>query len=296
MIRHYKLSLKGHSTFDFWATVWSHGWCELKPFSVDPEAKTLQRVLELPNRKLTKLVMKGTGNKVEVSIETDTKLFNKDLMYVERKVRYMLSMDLDLSQLYRCVKTKKEFSWIAKHKAGRLLKSPTVFEDLVKTICTTNCKWEQTKRMVQRLCELLGKKTWEGDSSFPRPSRIANSSIEFLRLAGLGYRANYIHDIAIKVAENKIKLERWVNPKLPLDEIRKMIESIKGIGAYGSANMLRLLGRTDNLYIEPWMIKTFSAKRNADKPATKADIERYYSVFGQWKGLILWLDMITNQV
>ena len=293
MIRHYELSLRGHSTFAFWPTVWSHGWCELAPFSVNPEEKALQRILELPDSRLTKLVMRGTRNKVEVDIQTDAELSDEDLVYIESKVRYMLSMDTDLSPLYRCVRTKEEFGWIARQKAGRLLRSPTVFEDLVKTICTTNCGWKQTKRMIQRLCELLGKRTEEGDCSFPQPTSIASFSEEFLRSVGLGYRAKYIHDIAVEVTEGRVDVERWANSKLPTEEIRAMIESIKGVGAYGSANMLRLLGRMDHLYIEDWMVKTFSAKRNAGNPVTKADMERYYSAFGKWRGLILWLDMIS---
>jgi hypothetical protein len=37
-----------------------------------------------------------------------------------------------------------------------MLRSPTVFEDVIKTICTTNCAWSATQRMVAALVGELG--------------------------------------------------------------------------------------------------------------------------------------------
>ena len=37
-----------------------------------------------------------------------------------------------------------------------MVRSPTVFEDVVKTICTTNTSWGGTTRMVNALVEHLG--------------------------------------------------------------------------------------------------------------------------------------------
>lgn len=281
----------GHKTFAFWPTVWSHGWCELSPFAVNPDAKTLQRIVELPDGGLTKVVMKGIENGVDITLQTEKGLSKEALEYVDNMVRYVLCIDTDLSSLHRFVRTTTEFSWIAREKAGRLLRGPTVFEDLVKTICTTNCTWEQTKRMVQRLCELLGKKGQEDEYSFPRPNSIASSSEEVLRSAGLGYRAKYILDLAISVSEGEVDVEQWAHSSASTGELRRTIESVKGMGPYGSANMLRLLGRTDHLYVDNRMLKTFSTKRNAGNPVTGSDIARYYARFGKWEGLILWLDL-----
>ena len=37
-----------------------------------------------------------------------------------------------------------------------MMQSPTVFEDVVKTVCTTNCTWSATVRMVDALVSELG--------------------------------------------------------------------------------------------------------------------------------------------
>ena len=43
-----------------------------------------------------------------------------------------------------------------------MIRSPSVFEEVVKTICTTNCTWSATVRMVSSLVQNLGE---------PAPSR-----------------------------------------------------------------------------------------------------------------------------
>lgn len=49
-----------------------------------------------------------------------------------------------------------DLAWVVRG-AGRMIRSPTVFEDVVKTICTTNCAWSATIRMVSALVEHLGE-------------------------------------------------------------------------------------------------------------------------------------------
>ena len=58
-------------------------------------------------------------------------------------VRHMLRLDEDLSRFYAMVADDDQLAW-AKRGAGRMLRSPTVFEDVVKTVCTTNCAWSGT--------------------------------------------------------------------------------------------------------------------------------------------------------
>ena len=56
----------------------------------------------------------------------------------------------------RCVRPAAVFGKSAPAGIGRLLRSPTVFEDLVKVICTTNVQWGGTKRMVRELVDAFG--------------------------------------------------------------------------------------------------------------------------------------------
>jgi len=62
-----------------------------------------------------------------------------------------------------------EFAWIRQERAGRLLRSPDRFEDVVKMICTTNCAWGATERMVANLVNKIGTRLMESHAdSQPR--------------------------------------------------------------------------------------------------------------------------------
>jgi N-glycosylase/DNA lyase len=69
--------------------------------------------------------------------------------------RHMLRLDADLSGFYAAARDDPDLDWV-RTGAGRMLRSPTVFEDVVKTICTTNCTWSATVRMTTALVENLG--------------------------------------------------------------------------------------------------------------------------------------------
>jgi 3-methyladenine DNA glycosylase/8-oxoguanine DNA glycosylase len=72
-------------------------------------------------------------------------------VYLARAVRHMLRLDEDFSEFYDHCKLKGGTWGEIRIGTGHLLRSPTVFEDLVKVICTTNIQWSGTKRMVREL-------------------------------------------------------------------------------------------------------------------------------------------------
>jgi N-glycosylase/DNA lyase len=83
-------------------------------------------------------------------------------------------------------------------RMGALLRCATVFEDTVKTVCTTNCSWWNNKSMVSNLCRMFGDPcAGDGDSfTFPTPARLASVSQNDLKEAKLGFRARYISEFA----------------------------------------------------------------------------------------------------
>src|SRR5207245_2481087 len=105
--------------------------------------------------------------------------------------------------------------WVIEKGAGRMLRSPTVFEDLVKTICTTNCSWGLTKNMVTNLVQKLGSKSepppsgggtdaasvapsfYANKHAFPTPEAMASVGTEFYRdEIRAGYRSPYFVELA----------------------------------------------------------------------------------------------------
>ena len=146
MKKHKTLFLEIPTTFDFRQTILSHGWCQLLPFEFDVENLRLSYVFRNSDKSALATISESAG-KLEIEI-SDGEINEIQIL---RDVRHVLRLDDDLSDFYQL--TKKDFGWISETNAGRLLRSPTVFEDLVKTICTTNCSWTLTKNMTKNLVE-----------------------------------------------------------------------------------------------------------------------------------------------
>ena len=144
--------------FSFRHTIDSHGWLELSPFKADRENWFLSYVFtdeNAANPTLAAIAENAGKLRIEIADDTISKKFEEK---IRRDVRHILRLDDDLSEFYHLIKPEKTLSWIAARNAGRLLRSPTVFEDLVKTICTTNCSWALTKKMTANIVEKLGQK------------------------------------------------------------------------------------------------------------------------------------------
>src|SRR6185295_12448986 len=115
-----------------------------------------------------------------------------------------------LSEFHETLKREERLAWIAEKKTGRLLRSPTVFEDLVKTICTTNCSWGLTKKMIANLVEKLGTETNNGKRAFPTATAMTKVNEEFYRNEmKAGYRAPYFAELAERVASGELDPETW---------------------------------------------------------------------------------------
>src|SRR5688572_12017335 len=121
--------------FNFKRTVISHGWCELLPFCMDQNNWVLTRVIDVGERLPVTITM--TGGKGHVAINPSRRLNKGEVAKVLRDARHILRLDDDLQAFYSATAEVPEFAWIGEQGAGRMLRSPTVFEDLVKMICTT---------------------------------------------------------------------------------------------------------------------------------------------------------------
>jgi N-glycosylase/DNA lyase len=160
-----QLTIRPPTDFNFYRTVLSHGWCELLPFELDRENWKLTRVLDLERGK--PVTVEVSTRKGALKILVSRQVSDRAAQKIRRDVRHMFRLDDDLNHFYQITSTEPEFAWIAEQGAGRLLRSPTVFEDLVKMICTTNCSWALTEKMVTSLVRELGTAADEGRKSFP---------------------------------------------------------------------------------------------------------------------------------
>jgi len=288
--------LKTPKDFGFWPTVWSTYWCALHPFHFNENEKTLTRIQRLTSGKIVKAVMQQKrSGEVLVNVECHKKLDGNDLEELNDVLATCLRLDEDMSPLYDLLKDYPEFGWVRRIGAGRTLRSPTVFEDIVKTICSTNCGTRQTRGMVARLCTRLGEPYTAEFYTFPTPDRMASVTASFMRKEiRAGYRAEYLVELAQKVASGTLNVEKWRTSRLDTSTLKREIKKIKGIGDYAADNVLKLLGRYDFLALDTWLRRQFVKIHNEGRPATDRQIEEWYAVFGEWKGLVMWLDMVKD--
>lgn len=290
-----QLSLDTTRTFNFKRTIISHGWCELLPFEIDRDKWVLTRTLDPGDS--APITVSISADKRLLQISTSRKVGKKGADRIVASVRHMLRLDDDMTNFYEAMKGHPDFRWVSDQGAGRLLRSPTVFEDLVKMICTTNCSWALTDKMVTGLVQNLGRESHDRRRTFPTPEAMALMPVKFYENeVRAGYRAPYLKELAERVACGSLNVEEWLTSPLPTAELIKQMKSVKGVGDYAAENVLKLLGRYDGLALDSWTRTKFFRVRNNGRKATDKKIARYYSSFKQWRGLALWCDMTRDWI
>jgi 3-methyladenine DNA glycosylase/8-oxoguanine DNA glycosylase len=209
----------------------------------------------------------------------------------------MLRLDEDLGPFHaRCRAMGGRWA-PAGRGLGRLLRSPTLFEDVIKTICTTNIQWGGTRVMVRQLVHSLGDSgpVSGGDggfsNAFPTPERIATADAAELDSTRLGYRAPYVRELAERVASGELDLSALEDDRRSTDELRKALLDLKGVGPYAAATLLMLLGRYDYLAVDS-VYRTFVTERYfAGRRPSDAEAAAVYEDWGRWKYLGYWFDL-----
>jgi len=283
------MQIKLSDNFSFRHTVGSHGWYDLPPFQHEKNSNLLHYVFPptVCDRPISVQIGENNG-RLSIKLSEDP----KDKERIKRGVRHILRLDDDLNEFYGAVADDERLSWIVDVNAGRLLRSSNVWEDLVKTLCTTNCSWALTRKMVDNLVQKLGASASDGKHAFPTAEAMAAQTADFYRdELRAGYRSPYFAELAEGVASGKLDVESWINSDLPTAELKKELKKVKGVGDYAAENMLKLLGRFDGLALDSWLRGQFYKTHNNGRACSDKKIEKFYSRFSDWKGLVIWCDM-----
>lgn len=284
------IEIPARQPFSLSAVIQSHGWASLAPFSLGSTPDQLQYILGFESGRIEELNIRPT--KMGVSVEIDGSISANERESLENTVTWMLGLDQDFSEFYKLAASEPKLRQVVDKVQGRLLRSPTLFEDTVKTILTTNTAWSGTIRMAQAVVDQFGNEL-ESDRSkrtFPSPRQVASSDEQTLRnQTRLGYRSPYILNLAKEITSGGMDLEELKTADIPTEQLRKELLSIKGVGNYAAANLLMLLGHYSYLAIDSWAIKIVSHEWYQDEPIGAAEVEQSFERWGEWKGLAYWL-------
>jgi N-glycosylase/DNA lyase len=293
--------------FDLDLVVRSHGWYDLAPWSWDAERRVLARPLLLDGGRVARAEVAERaepGGGLAIRLSVAGPLGQRLAAEARRQLRTALALDDDLEPLWRRIRELEpergrrglpDLSWAAARGAGRLLRSPTVFEDLVKMLCTTNCSWALTRTMTRNLVDLLGLPAPLGGRAFPTPGAMAARPERFYRdRIRAGYRAPWLRRIAREVAGGRLDVEAWRDPALPTEELAARIRALPGFGPYATEGMLRLLGRHGHLALDSWIRPKLRRLRGLRRQPSDRTIARWYAPYGEWAGLAMWLEVTAD--
>jgi 3-methyladenine DNA glycosylase/8-oxoguanine DNA glycosylase len=270
--------------------------------SLDEDARALEVTLPTVGRPRTvRIRQDGARGTIEVLGRRPGRAAQRGL---EATVRHVLRLDEDLSEFYALAAQDPELAWAATG-AGRLVQSPTVFEDVVKTVCTTNCSWSATERMVGALVEHLGERAPGAPESgvtgraFPTPEAMASADPSFYReVARAGYRGSYLIAIAALEASGTVDLEalgRAGPEELSDSEMEARLLALPGVGPYAAAHVMMMLGRYSPLILDSWTRPTY-ARLVGKRSVGDGTIARRFRRYGRYAGLAFWLFLTRDWV
>jgi 3-methyladenine DNA glycosylase/8-oxoguanine DNA glycosylase len=182
-----------------------------------------------------------------------------------------------------------------RRRFDRMFRSPTLFEDMVKTITSCNVTWRNTIAMNRLMVEHVG------NGGFPTPEQLADYGEERLKArCKVGYRAERIVRLARAVADGNLDLARFEDPTRTSDELYESFRGIHGLGPYAAANLCHLVGRYDRLPIDTETYRHFCLHFNVKRPKGNdakglarlhRKIEKHYAQFAPYPFLAYWFEL-----
>ena len=294
----------GGEPIDLLRTITSHGVASLPPMWPDETAGTLTMTLEAePGKARTVFVEPGSRGHLRMSVAGGAP-GKRSFDALVDLTRHVLRLDEDLSPFYAVAAEDPELSWVTSG-AGRMIRSPTVFEEIVKTVCTTNCAWGATVRMVNALVEHLGTRAPRAPSSgvagraFPSPAAMASVGEDFYRdVVRAGYRGRYFMELAESVASGERDVEAFgtaTADDLPDDELERELLALPGVGPYAAAHIMMMLGRYSRLILDSWTRPKYARLRGR-KTMKDSTILRRWRPYRSYAGLAFWMYLTRDWV
>jgi 3-methyladenine DNA glycosylase/8-oxoguanine DNA glycosylase len=282
--------------FNFRSTMISHGWLMLAPFDYSDDYLRLQTIDRLDDGSLVQLnFAPAAGPAIRVEVEgMKGRLRAASKRRLTELTRRIFNLDLDMTPVYRRLRTEARYRWAEQRGAGRLLRSATVWEDLVKTLMTTNTTWAGTRNMVKRITE-LGPQDDAGRHAFPTPAEVAGHRQQALQEhLRAGYRTAYLLELAGRIAAGELDVERWDDPALESDDVYQRLLELKGFGPYAASVMLKLMGKFDRLALDTAARSMYAQQFTEGGKPTDRQIREHYQPYAPYQGLVLWLDLMVE--
>lgn len=206
----------------------------------------------------------------------------------QRRVRHQVVRVLRLDEDLRAWARVHPRAW--RRGYGWLFRSPTLFEDMVKTITGCNVTWRNTITMNRLLTEHVG------GGAFPTPRQAAAWRPDRLQAAcKVGYRAERIIRLAQAFEAGAVDPAWFESPLRSAEEVFEATRALHGFGPYAAANVLQLLGHYDHLPIDSETYRHYCHMTGTERPANPKTLEplihERYDPYRPCRFLAYWVEM-----
>ncbi|XP_010468777.1 PREDICTED: uncharacterized protein LOC104748896 [Camelina sativa] len=305
-------------TFDMEKAVCNHGFFMMAPNVWNPSSKSLHRPLTLSDSSSTDVTISHPSGLsfLVIQVHGINNVSRVDEALILQQVARMLRLsDKDERDM---VEFQQVHEAARKSGFGRIFRSPSLFEDMVKSILLCNSDWGKTLLMASRLCKLQSKladgtvrplsvskkrklnpKPWmAANGNFPSAKEIASLDKDVINEhCKLGYRANQIVNLAKKVENGSLNLEKMEKGEMEVDEVVGKLKKLKGFGPFASATVLMCMGY---YHLVPSDTETLRLLREVheNEECSKETLEKaaqsFYDRFSPFQCLAYWFDLIQN--
>ena len=292
-VSHERLTLPlkgpGGEPIDLRRTLCSHGFVDLAPSVPDADYRGMTTTLALRGGARTIHFSETSPGTLTIDV-TGPRAGAATRAEIVHAVHAMLALDDDLSHFYALLAGDPMLEWATKG-AGRLYRSPTAFEEVIKTILTTNCAWSATIRMNNALVQHLGAVAPGGAHAFPTPQAMAEAPLSFYKdVVRAGYRGPYLRSLASSVANGEINLEAMRaadRTRLDDETLEMQLRALPGVGPYAAAHIMMLFGRRHRLVLDSATRPRYA--RLSGRKAKDSTIIRKFARYRTDAGLAFWL-------
>jgi 3-methyladenine DNA glycosylase/8-oxoguanine DNA glycosylase len=284
--------------FSLFSTVVSHGWYQTLPYRWLESDAALLRAEALRDGRVMLMRIEEVKSQRRGHIDlaiTVTGEAAKDpgvASEMARRAAVMLHTGEDLSGFYALCRMVPDLHEARRLGAGRCMRAPSLWEDVIKTILGTNVTWRQAVSMINRLAR-LGAPCPADPSlrAWPTPGQVVRAKEVFLRdTVRAGYRAPYIMELASAQKSGALDLDAIdaASRTMTESELYQALVALKGVGKSSAHFLMNLLGHYDHLPVDS---ATYAyAKRvlfNGKRP-TEKQIRKRFASYGRWQSLAYW--------
>ena len=215
-----------------------------------------------------KATIETKGNEVVIS--------TNDVDYFE----HFFDLKTDYKQIKNAFANDEFLDKAVKYGYGIRILNNDTYEMIISFIISANNNIKRIKNSIEYLCKNFGSNVGEYHA-FPTLSQLKQAKVEDYKMAGLGYRAEYMFETVQRLSEQDIETLK----ELPAGEQFEFLVSLKGVGEkVANCIMLFGLGVKNVFPVDTWINKVYNSLTNSTETNRKKITKELTSRYGDLSG------------